>query len=83
MAWDTNEVPLREQPGWVTFTIRGDLAYPSTDDVFDVKTRKLVAQLTDEEGRMVMSEKMLEIDFRDGVPIRAGDQFGVGRADKE
>ena len=27
----------------------------------------------------VMSEKMLEIDFRDGVPVLAGDQFGIGR----
>lgn len=72
-------LPLREQPGWVTFTIRGDLAYPSTGDIFDVKTRKRVGQLTDEEGRMVMSEKMLEIDFRDGVPVLAGDQFGIGR----
>lgn len=72
-------LPLREQPGWVTFTIDGDLAYPSTGDIFDVKTRKLVGQLTDEAGRMVMSEKMLEIDFQDGKPIRAGDQFGVGR----
>ncbi len=72
-------LPLREQPGWVTFTIRGDLAYPSTGDIIDVKTQKLVGQLTDEKGRMVMSEKMLEIDFQDGTPILAGDQFGIGR----
>ena len=38
-------------PGWVTFTLRGDLAYPSTGDVIDVQTRKIVARLTDEEGR--------------------------------
>ena len=24
-------------------------------------------------------EKMLEIDFSNGKPIRAGDQFGIGR----
>ena len=72
-------LPVREQPGWVTFTIRGDLAYPSTGDIFDVKTLQKVGDLTDEEGRMVMSEKMLEIDFRNGQPVLAGDQFGIGR----
>lgn len=68
-----------DQPGWVTFTIQGDLAYPSTGEVFDVKTRKKVGQLTDEDGRPVQSEKVVEIDFRGKVPVRVGDQFGVGR----
>ncbi len=68
-----------DQPGWVTFTIRGDLAYPSTGEIFDVKTRKKIGQLKDEAGRPVQSEKVVEIDVRGGVPVRAGDQFGVGR----
>jgi hypothetical protein len=68
-----------DQPGWVTFTIRGDLAYPSTGEIFDVETRTKVGQLKDEDGRPVQSEKMVEIDLRGGVPVRAGDQFGVGR----
>ncbi len=72
-------LPVRDQPGWVTFTLRGDYAYPSTGDVFDTKTRTLVTQLTDEEGRIVQSEKMLEIDFLGDHPVRAGDQFGLGR----
>ncbi len=72
-------VKLRDQPGWVTFTIRGDLAYPSSGDVIDVRTRKIIAKLTDEKGRAVGSEKLLEIDFKDGKPVRAGDQFGIGR----
>lgn len=70
-----------DQPGWVTFTIRGDLAYPSTGEVIEVKTRRKVAQLEDEAGKPVQSEKVVEIDLRGGVPVRAGDQFGVGRAD--
>jgi hypothetical protein len=74
---------LRDEPGWVTFTIDGTLAYPSTGEVIDTKTRKIVATLTDEEGRPVMSEKMLEIDFRGDEPVRAGDQFGVGRRSDE
>ncbi len=71
-------IALRDQPGWVTFTIRGDLAYPSTGEVIDTETYQIKTALTDEKGRMVQSEKMLEIDFRDGRPVAAGDQFGIG-----
>jgi DNA-binding beta-propeller fold protein YncE len=71
-------VKLRDEPGWVTFSIDGRYAYPSTGDVVDVKTREIVARLTDETGAAVQSEKMLEIDFADAKPVRAGNQFGVG-----
>jgi hypothetical protein len=74
-----DSVGLRDQPGWVTFGLDGRFAYPSTGDVVDVKTRKIVAGLTDEEGRAVQSEKLLEIDFMDDQPVRMGDQFGLGR----
>jgi hypothetical protein len=76
----TASIKLREQPGWVTFSLDGRYAYPSTGEVIDVKTKKIVAALTDEKGREVHSEKMVEIHFKDGVPVKAGDQFGVGRA---
>lgn len=33
-------IAVREQPGWVTFTLDGTLAYPSTGEVIDVKSRK-------------------------------------------
>ena len=46
--------------------------------VLDTKTRKIVATLTDEAGRAVQSEKVLEIVFAGGKPVRAGDQFGIG-----
>ncbi len=72
-------IRLREQPGWVTFTLRGDYAYPSTGEVVDTKTKRIVAALSDEAGREVHSEKLLEIDFAGGRPVRAGDQFGIGR----
>jgi hypothetical protein len=72
-------VKLKDEPGWVTFTIDGQYAYPSTGEVIDVKTRKIVAELRDEEGRGVESEKMVEVDFRGDRPVRAGDQFGIGR----
>lgn len=76
---EVGSVRLRDQPGWVTFSIDGRYAYPSTGDVIDVKTRKIVAELKDEQGRDVQSEKLLEIDFAGNNPSRVGDQFGLGR----
>ena len=70
---------VRDEPGWITFSLDGKFAYPSTGEVFDVATRKVIATLTDENGTAVQSEKMLEIDWRGNDPIRTGDQFGVGR----
>ncbi|MDG2382206.1 MAG: hypothetical protein P8N76_11080 [Pirellulaceae bacterium] len=74
-----DSIPVRDQPGWVTFSIHGDLAYPSTGEVIDVESRKIIAKLSDEKGRVVQSEKMLEIDMLDGHPVAVGDQFGLGR----
>lgn len=73
-------IELREQPGWITFSIDGTYAYPSTGEVIDVESKRIVTALADENGRAVHSEKMLEIDFRGHTPVAAGDQFGVGRA---
>lgn len=72
-------VKLREQPGWVTFSLDGKHAYPSTGEVIDTATKKVVEALADEKGGPVHSEKMVEIHFADGVPVAAGDQFGLGR----
>jgi DNA-binding beta-propeller fold protein YncE len=73
---------LRDEPGWVTFTIDGQYAYPSTGDVIEVATRRIVTTLTDEHGAGVQSEKMVEIDFEGDEAVRAGDQFGIGRVTK-
>ena len=58
---------------------RREVRLPSTGEVIDTATKKIVAALTDEKGRPVHSEKMVEIHFRDGKPVAAGDQFGLGR----
>jgi DNA-binding beta-propeller fold protein YncE len=81
----TATIVLRDQPGWINFSIDGRYAYPSTGEVIDVKTRKITATLADEKGGPVQSEKMLEIDFRGDLPIRVGNQFGLGKkgADSE
>jgi len=71
-------ITVREQPGWVTFSIDGRYAYPSTGDVIEVGSKKIVTGLTDETGAAVHSEKMLEIDVDGRKVIRVGNQFGVG-----
>jgi len=74
-----NHIRLREQPGWVTFSLDGRYAYASTGEVIDVRTHKVLAGLTDEAARQVHSEKMVEIRTKDGKPYQVGDQFGIGR----
>ncbi|MEO2048678.1 MAG: hypothetical protein ABGX16_19150 [Pirellulales bacterium] len=73
-------IQCRDEPGWITFSNDGIFAYPSSGDVIDVQTRKVVAQLTDEKDRAVGSEKLLEIDWNGDTPVQAGNQFGVGYA---
>jgi hypothetical protein len=72
-------IRLRDQPGWITFSLDGRYAYPSTGEVIDTKSRAIVATLADELGRAVQSEKMVEAIYSGGRLVRAGDQFGVGR----
>jgi DNA-binding beta-propeller fold protein YncE len=71
-------LPMRDCVGWVSFSMDGKVAYSSTGEMIDVATRKTIATLTDEAGRAVQSEKMLDLVIADGKVIRAGNQFGVG-----
>ncbi|MBO0937063.1 hypothetical protein J2I47_10950 [Fibrella sp. HMF5335] len=70
---------VRDMPGWISFSADGHYAYPSTGDVIDVKTRRIVATLEDDHYNAVQSEKMVEIHFRDNKPVFAGNQFGIGQ----
>ena len=72
-------IQVRDMPGWITFSTDGRYAYPSTGDVIDVKTRRIIATLEDGQNNSVQSEKMIEIHFRDSKPVAAGDQFGIGQ----
>ncbi len=72
-------IEVRDQPGWITFSLDGSHAYPSTGEVIDVKTRKILTTLADEKGNPVMSEKVVEIHFDGKKAVKAGDQFGIGR----
>lgn len=71
-------IPMQDMPGWILFSIDGKYAYPSSGEVIDVKTRKILLTLKDEFNNSVASEKMVEIDFEGKKPIRAGNQFGIG-----
>jgi hypothetical protein len=47
--------------------------------VIDRRTSKIAYILRDETGAQVQSEKLLEIDFDGPMPVRNGNQFGVGQ----
>jgi DNA-binding beta-propeller fold protein YncE len=53
------------RPGWISFSLDGRYAYPDGPAVIDVKTKKVVT-------RIPLSEKLIEIDFRNGKPVKAG-----------
>ena len=53
------------RPGWISFSLDGKYVYPDGGAVIDSQTKKVVA-------RIPTSEKLIEIDFRDGKPIKAG-----------
>ena len=71
-------IPTRDVPAWLTFGLDGEFVYPSSGDVIDAATKEIVAGLTDEFGNAVRSEKMIEVLFEDGQPVRTVDQFGIG-----
>ncbi|MBI3876764.1 MAG: hypothetical protein HY300_12575 [Verrucomicrobia bacterium] len=72
-------IKVRDEPGWITFSLDGKWGFPSTGDIIEVATHKIITSLADEEKRTVMSEKMVEIHWKNGQPVKNGDQFGLGR----
>jgi DNA-binding beta-propeller fold protein YncE len=72
-------IPLQDMPGWITFSLDGRYAYPSSGEVIDVKTREILFILKDEYYNSVASEKMVEVQLSGNKVVRAGDQFGIGR----
>jgi DNA-binding beta-propeller fold protein YncE len=74
----TTTIKVRDQPGWVSFSMDGKHVYSSTGEVIDAKTKRIVAALQDEAGRQFQSEKQLEVFIDNGKVVRAGEQFGIG-----
>src|ERR1043165_10293487 len=71
-------LPLSDMPGWISFSIDGNYVYPSTAEVIEAKTRKIITRLQDEFYNNVSSEKMVEVDLAGGKVVKAGNQFGIG-----
>jgi hypothetical protein len=62
----------------VSFGLDGKYAYTSTGDVVDTQTKQRVTCLVDEFGRNMRSEKVVEVLWQNGKPVRNTDQFGTG-----
>lgn len=52
-------------PGWITFSLDGRYAYPDGGAVIDTATKTVVS-------RIPTTEKLIEIDFEGGKPLKAG-----------
>jgi len=63
---------------WITLSLDGNLAYLSSGDVVDMKTRKIIGTLKDEYGRTMRSEKLLDMMFTNGKLTAVVNQFGNG-----
>src|SRR5215472_720864 len=72
-------IKVRDQPGWITWSLDGKHVWPSTGEIIDAKTKAIVATLTDEAHRMVQSEKVVEVVFDGDKVVRTGDQFAMGQ----
>jgi hypothetical protein len=70
--------PTTASADWITMGIDGQYAFLSSADVVDVKTKKIVAQMKDEYGKPMHSEKFLEMAFSNGKLMRTVSQFGQG-----
>jgi hypothetical protein len=64
--------------GWITFSLDGRYAYPDTLEVIDTKTKEVVAQLSDENGKPLASSKFVEVHRKGGKVVAMGEQFGNG-----
>jgi DNA-binding beta-propeller fold protein YncE len=73
-------IVTRKETYWITVGIDGKYVYPSSGDVIDAATKQVVGQMFDEYGKELRSEKLIEVLFVEGKPVRVVDQFGTGLA---
>jgi len=72
-------IKLQHASNWITMGLDGKIALSSSGDVIDVKSHKIVAQLKDEYGNLIHSEKFLELGFDNkGQLMRTENQFAEG-----
>ena len=56
-------IQLARQPRWVTVGLDGRYVYASTGEVVDAASRQIVATLKDASGRVVESERMVDVSM--------------------
>ena len=71
-------IKAKDCVGWLSFSMDGRFGYSSTGEIINTATKKIVANLRDENGHEVQSEKLLDLEISHGKVVRAGNQFGVG-----
>ena len=66
---------------WLTMSNDGKLAFLGDSSVYDVKTHKEIAVMKDEFGRRIVhTEKILYLGFKDGKLVEGNNQFAIGDA---
>jgi DNA-binding beta-propeller fold protein YncE len=58
----------RPEPSWISFSLDGRYCYVPGNAIVDAREKKVV-------GRMPVSEKMIEIDFDSGKPVKAASRM--------
>jgi DNA-binding beta-propeller fold protein YncE len=72
---EIDTIDLAGIPFWMTFGLDAKLAYVSSGDIVDIATHKIVGQMKDEYGRVITSEKLLDMTFDNGHAQRVSNQF--------
>ena len=66
---------------WLTMSNDGKLAFLGDSSVYDVKTHKEIAVMKDEFGRRIVhTEKVLYLGFKNGKLVEGNNQFAIGDA---
>jgi DNA-binding beta-propeller fold protein YncE len=72
---EIDTIDMSAGPFWMTFGLDAKVAYVSSGDIVDIATHKIVGQMKDEYGRVITSEKLLDITFDNGHAQRVSNQF--------
>jgi DNA-binding beta-propeller fold protein YncE len=76
---DPKEIATIDTPNgvfWMTVSIDGKTIYASSGDIIDIASRKIIGTTRSEFGTTMMSEKELDMEFKDGHLQRVSNQFG-------
>lgn len=68
---------------WMTPSVDEKLIYSSSGDVIDIASHKIVGQMKDEYGRVMHSEKLLDMVFTEGKLTQVSNQFANGFSSAE